>query len=232
VGVALCALFVLGLGATAAHAATLTYPTDGQTVTLDETGNFTFRWTFAPGENYADITEGDSPTMANGSVWGVCLDHGVGDTSCRVPFQIAGTHYAVLSASSQDGSNTDSPPVKFVVPVVFAWGCPGGSCEGPKGWFAKPSLTIPQNSGAGAEVWDNVPGSTLTATLVVRHGRRVVKRLQETQTDGGRLGPTQFNVVLRFFHIRGLRARTPLQATFTVAAAGRTLTKNLKLRAP
>lgn len=236
--------------------ASMTYPANGATVSLDQQGSFSFRWTLPAGELGPTVYVGNSPTYDAETYYP--FDPGCGaagpdqaSSSCRMippgskPLS-AGTHYAFIR--TDDGDPTTqyyySPVTRFVVPPKLAWGCgPAADCHGPvvvPGYNASPAVGPPE-SDMSVRVWVNSPGAAVSATFTLRNGNRVLARIKTAThadsdffTDPGFMvfqvgdrGP--YRTAVRLHGIHGVKW---LRVTVVVRAKGLTITRTVKFRAP
>jgi hypothetical protein len=236
--------------------ATMTYPADRATVSLDQQGSFTFRWTLPAGEMGPQIWVGDQPTYDPetfapfGQGCGAARPDQV-TYSCRMappstkPLP-AGTHYAFIQTDDGDPVTRYwySPVTRFVVPPKLGWGCgPAAGCNDPavhQAYNPQPNVGPPE-SDMFVRVWVNSPGAPVTATFTLRNGNRVVARIVRTAhadsdffSDPGFMvfqvgdrGP--YRTAVRLHGIHGVKW---LRVTAAVRAKGLTITRIVKFRAP
>lgn len=249
---------VIGLwcSSTALAAATMTYPGDGATASLDQQAGFSFRWTLPAGEMGPQVWIGDQPTYDPETFspfgQGCGADHPdqviyscrMGSRSTR-PLS-AGTHYAFIFTGNGDPPTQHyfSPVTRFVVPPKLAWGCgPIATCAGPavrQAYNPSPQLGPPE-SDMSVKVWVNSPGALVTAQFAVRNGNRVVARITRSQRadsgffcdpgfmvfQTGHRGP--YRTAVRLHGIHGVKW---LSVTVAVRAKGLTITRIVNFRAP
>ena len=243
-------LATLAFAGTAHAAATLTYPPNGATVTLDKKANFTFTWTLPPGEIMPSVYVGDSPAYDPDTFApfrGVCDVQADTSTSCQPdPALSSGTHYAFVDTVNTDVTqHFESPVTSFIVPPVLGLGCGpnGAGCVASKGFqriytphppIGLPSSTIEMNA------WYNAPDDTPAKfTFVIKKGHKVTARVHDTQrsndfgVDSGFL-LHHFEIRWGHHHMRwhGPRGGTVLTVVCTVQAQGLSLTRTLKMKAP
>jgi hypothetical protein len=249
-------VLALCCASTALAAATMTYPADGATASLDQQAGFSFRWTLPAGEMGPQVWIGDQPTYDPETFYPFGQGCGAGHPdqvtySCRMgPPSVrplsAGTHYAFIQTDDGDPVTQYwySPVTRFVVPPKLAWGCgPVATCPGPtvrQAYNPSPSLGPPE-SDMSVNVWVNSPGALVTAQFTLRNGKRVVARISRTQTADsgffcdpgfmvfqvGQRGPYRTAV-----RLRGIHGVKWLQVTSVVRAKGRTITRVTRFRAP
>lgn len=226
--------------APSAHAAaTMTYPANGAKVALDAGGNFTFQWTLPQGELGPTVWTGDTPNydpdtfVPFGDTCGA-PDPSQATFSCVPRPFAAGTHYAFIFTTNAD--NTEhylSPVTSFVVPLAMGFGTcgPRGQCDVPPvrtTYRPHPPIGRPYST---LEVtgWLNSPGTKVSFTFTLKHGRKVVKRTHDTRSPED----TQFffdsGVLLR--HLPGVSGGTRLTCIITMSAGGITLTRTATIRA-
>jgi hypothetical protein len=236
--------------------ATMTYPANGQTVSLDHQAGFSFRWTLPAGEMGPQVWIGDQPTYDPETFYPFGQGCGAGHPdqvtySCRmgppsVKSMSAGTHYAFIQ--TDDGDPTTqyyfSPVIRFVVPPKLGWGCgPAAGCNDPviePGYNANPTVGPPESDMA-VRVWVNSPGALVTVKFTLRNGNRVVARITRTAradsdffSDPGFMvfqtgdrGP--YRTAVRLHGIQGVKW---LGVTVAARAKGLTITRVVKFRAP
>jgi hypothetical protein len=236
---------LLAAAGPAAAAATMTYPTQGQTVKLDKRLSFAFTWKLAGGEVGPSVYVGDSPTYNPDTLdpfSPVCgVDDGQFDassttTSCRgnsdalpVP---PGTHNALITTT--DASDTQrfiSPVVRFVVPHKLGFGCsplqPG--CRD----LAIESLYLPFGDSEYGRAysrfvvngWFNGPHVTFTFTI--KRGRKVLKELRQTRS------PDLYYTVnsgFKLYRLRGVPAGTRLSCVVKMSGSGVTTSRTVQIR--
>src|SRR5690348_143388 len=246
-GVALSALL---LAASVAHAAaTLTYPSNGQTVALDKNGDFTFQWTLPPGEAMPDVWVGATPTYDPDTLdpfHGECGSAQT-DTACPTETPLsAGTHYAFMFTTDTDNvQRFYSPVTSFTVPPKLALGCgpvaPG--CVAAKGfqriYVPHPPIGLP-NSTLEMNAWFNAPDdSAANFTFILKRGRKVLARIHDVQRSSDLLVDSGF--LLHHSDIRwGSHHKrwhappggTKLTCICTVTAEGLTITRNETVKVP
>jgi hypothetical protein len=176
--------------ASAGSAATLTYPSNGATVSLDAKASFSFQWSLSPGEVGPTVWVGDTPAYEAGTLAPFkegCASKEAEEriTSCsgEEPLE-AGTHYAfiVTHATPPAEETVISPVTSFVVPPMLAFGCgpKSGGCPMPTGveslLVAHPPIGYPSSTW-GATVWLNREDAPVSFSFTVSHGSRVLLRV-------------------------------------------------------
>jgi hypothetical protein len=244
---ALLAIVALLVAAGPARAAaTMTYPTDGQMVTLDKTLSFTFTWTLPAGEFGPSVYVGNTPTYTDPDTLypfeAFCgIDAGqtgesLSATSCQtsgytVP---AGTHYALIKTTNADGTQIFiSPPVRFIVPYKAGFGCspleprcgsvPVYNLYAPFGDSSYPS-TYTRLLVKG---WFN--GPRVTFTFTIKHGRNVLKRLHQTRSTDSQAYSAESGFNL--YRLRGVHPGTRLTCIITISGGGVKTSRTVKIKA-
>jgi hypothetical protein len=246
----LAVLLVLAAAGTAHAAATLTYPPNGATVTLDKNANFGFSWNLPPGEIMPGPYVGDTPSydpdtfspFASGC--GVLPDTA---TSCRTDSPMsAGTHYVFMFSTDTDNTqHFFSPVTSFVVPPKLGLGCGpvSGGCPEPKGfktyYIPHPPIGLPNSSLEMAAWFNATDGSPATFSFTIKHGRKVVGRVRDVQhssdiavSSGFELTHAQIRWGRHRKHWHAPSGGTRLTCICTVSAEGLTLTRNVTVRTP
>jgi hypothetical protein len=236
--------------ASASATAALTYPANGQTVTLNAQGTFTYAWTMTADDVNPVVWEGDSPTYDYNTFEQVCDTLDANATSCTpTPPLAAGTHYVTVQTTSQaDNSNPMSPMTSFVVPPFLGWGCgfDAEDCPDPTGIFSAyrrhPQGDQPYSI-IGAAGWINTAKGRISFSFTIRHGARTLAHLT---ASGAASGGTD-NAGVRLYHQQVLwgdvnsnhsRGWTPLatgtrlQVQIAMSSAGHTLTGTTTLTQP
>jgi hypothetical protein len=230
-------------GAPAWGAATLTSPTNGETLKLPKNMNMTFTWTLPADEVNPSVYVGPTPKVAQDAANGGGADLTCGGdvpvaTSCTIPADgadtiVEGTYYAVVVTGNSDFADFPDPIVspltRFIIPTVLGWGCT------PVGETACPVLKL-QNfyKKFGDSVYPfaytwmvaHAYSNTLSEqwTFTFRHGSRVVARYKKA---GSEIGETQFEDGVALYRIRGLKPGTRLRCTIQVVAGTKTLTRTV-----
>lgn len=250
----------LWIASPALGAATMTYPADGQTVSLDNHAGFDFRWTLPAGESGPAVYIGDATSYDPDSlvpfreICGANEPTAILD-SCYVGVTTdfpptAGTHYAFIDTVTTDSygdvtAHYQSPLTRFTVPPAMAWGCEPGDivCHHPAiqtGYNPSPTVGPPESDMA-ITGWANSPGAPVTATFTLRRGSKVVARIrQHTSVDHDLYfepGFMVFQVGSRgpyrsAVRLHGVRGVKWLRVTIVVQSMGLTLKRTTKFRAP
>ena len=234
------------VAATAHAAATITFPADGETVTLDAHGGLTFDWTLASGDIEPSVYIGDTPTYDTeegleflkpfneycGSTFGQV------ETSCTLkesasnPSPIPpGTHYAAVRTTHESTSSV-SPLVRFIVPYRSGLGCGPiyPRCGYPQiqnfyysigdSFYGWPYTQFVVNA------WANAPSVSLVFTFALGH--RVVRRLRiNEQTDSSSY---QVQANFKMFRLPGIHPGTRLTMTMAMHGGPLTLTRKMTIR--
>jgi hypothetical protein len=247
--IALGALLATLASAGAAHAsATLTYPPDGATVSLDKNAHFTFTWTVPDGETMPDVYIGDTPTYDPDTLApfnGECGSTQT-PTSCATDSPIpAGRHYAFMFTTDTDNTqHFFSPVTSFIVPPKLGLGCgPLGGCVEPKGfrktYVPHPPIGIPYST-LEMGAWFNAPDdSVATFSFTIKRGHKVLGRVHDVEhsndlgVDSG-FTLTHARILSGSHHIRwhAPRAGTPVTSISTVSAEGLSITRSVKVKTP
>jgi hypothetical protein len=241
---------LLATAGSARAAATMTYPTDGQTVTLDKKLGFTFTWTLLADEFGPSVYVGDTPTYNPDPFYALApfepfcgvdvgqIDASSSATSCRgnadalpVP---PGTHYALIKTTNADGSQIFiSPVVRFIVPYKLGFGCsplqPG--CHE----LAVQSLYYPfgdevypwKHSLLVVRGWFN--GPRVTFTFTIKRGSKVLKRLHQTRSTDSQVYYADSN--FKLYRLRGVPGGTRLSCVITISGGGVKTSRTVKIRA-
>jgi hypothetical protein len=238
----------------------MTYPADGQTVSLDNHAGFDFRWTLPAGESGPAVYVGDTASFYPDTLEPFRRICGAND-----PFEViescyagvtsdlpptAGTHYAFVDTVTLDSygevtAHHQSPLIRFTVPPLIAWGCEPGDivCHHPVIQSVySPSPTVgPPESDMNINGWANSPGAAVNAEFTLRRGSKVVARIrQSTHVDHNGYFSPGF-MVFQIGHrgpyrnavrLHGVRGVKWLQVTIVVNSMGLTLKRTTKFRAP
>ena len=240
--------------ATAAEAAaTITYPANGATVTLNAGANFAFAWTLPAGEVGPQVYEGDTPTYDpetlspfSGACGAPAADQAA--YSCRPdtpPY--AGTHYAFIFTTNADNTqHYYSPVTSFVVPPKLGWGCgprAPGECTDPNGvrtqYVPHPLIGLPYSTLEVSGWLNAIGGTAVNFSFTLRQGRRVLARIHDVQHTADFWVNSGFElkhslVLFGSRHTRwpAVRGGSRLTSTFVMSGSGLTLTRTATLRAP
>ncbi len=233
---------LLAAAGPARAAATMTYPTDGQTVTLDKKLGFAFTWTLPAREFGPDVYVGDTPTYNPDPFYAFSpfepfcgVDASSSATSCRsadaLPVIPPGTHYALIATTDADGIQVFvSPVVRFIVPYKLGFGC---SPVDPGCGLAVQNLYAPVGDVAYPWTYSQLVvngwfnGPRLTFTFTIKRGSKVLQRLRQTQSSNG------YSVTSGFllYRLRGVPAHTPVSCVITMSGGGLTLSRTVKIKA-
>jgi hypothetical protein len=233
--------------------ATMTYPPNGATVTLNAGANFAFAWTLPAGEVGPQVYEGDTPTYDPDTLSpfsGVCGGPAADQVaySCRPdtpPY--AGTHYAFIFTTNADNTQHYSSPVtSFVVPPRLGWGCgprAQGECTDPNGvrtqYVPHPLIGLPYSTLEVSGWLNGTSGTAVNFSFTLRQGRRVLARIHDVQhtadfwvSSGFELTHSLVLFGSRHTHWPAVRGGSRLTSTFVMSGAGLMLTRTAALRAP
>lgn len=235
------AVAALLLAAAGAHAATLTQPTDGATVSLTPS----FTWTMAPNEVLSAVMSASSPSTTAPDASAACQTPDDTATSCTSgwPWD-AGTWYAwVRTEDSNTGQPYTSPIVRFVVPPQIGFGP-----TDPWGGNPPPTVRLDRVKGDPARLgskvyvspfasvqtsgWLNDPGARITVTYVVRYGRRVLQRATNIEKAGGEEDWGFSGDVFFVIHQRRAPPRARLRCTITLRGDGVSASDTVTMRNP
>jgi hypothetical protein len=237
-------LAALSLGAaSSAEAATLTQPTNGETISSMYPA---FSWTMGPNEVMPSVQAARAPSYTADAGGGCqAADPEARITSCTSPLPLPdGTWYAyVQTQDNNTGQTYSSPFVRFVVPARVGFGPHGPWGGNPiltgytperglpgSGWDG-PIVVISPYSFIQLNGWLNHPGGKVTITYIVKHGRRVVGRSTHSARVGGDEDWT-FNDMFFLLHVRGVGTGTRLSCTMILRGDGASAQKTLRLRNP
>jgi hypothetical protein len=253
-------LISLCVATPALGAATMTYPSDGQTVSLDDHAGFDFRWTLPAGESGPAVYIGDTPSYDPDTLDPFRRICGANDParvleSCYAGINTdlpptAGMHYAFVDTVALDSygdvtAHFQSPVTRFTVPPMIAWGCEAGDllCHHPvvqSAYDPRPTVGPPE-SDMNVTGWANSPGAPVNAAFTLRRGSKVVARIRQNTRvdDNGYFDPgfMVFQIGSRgpyrsAVRLHGVRGVKWLHVTIVVHSMGLTLKRTTKFRAP